>query len=587
MARNSYASRNVAVAILTIAWGQITTLQAAEARDILKMINHIVVIYQENHSFDNLYGLWEGVDGLGNAHVAQTDQERRVLRCLPQNDVNLAAVRSSAVPCSDPARGINTPFANAPFPIDAFITDTDTTCPRPGTNAANGIRRGEGQPGGCTRDLVHRFYQEQFQIDGGRMDRYVAGSDALGLAMGYYDTTNLPVYKYLHRTGHPRYVIADNFFQAAFGGSLLNHQWLIAARTPQWIDAVNDGSSLDQHSVVDTNGMPAHYPFYNPPAGAAVLDEALTVSCAPAATRGPTPAGVVCGNFVVNTIQPMAWPYKPLPAGKSAKEYARMRLPSLTTPTIGDRLTAAGIDWAWYSGGWANTEGDPTQPGYTNQPRYTRPGDTPRCPASAFEEATWPKCPDKLFQFHHQPFNYFANYAPGTVARNQHLRDEEEFIELARASGTQRCELRPVSFVKPLGVENEHPGYASEHVGDQHLVGLIEAIAGADRACARDTMIIVAYDEYGGQADHVMPPGPGNSKGPYDRWGPGTRIPVLIIAPHLANDFAIDHAVHDTTSILATIEHRYGLTPLGSRDAQARDLTTVFEASGANAAGGE
>ena len=50
--------------------------------------------------------------------------------------------------------------------------------------------------------------------------------------MGYYDTKALPIYKYLHGAGHPHYAIADNFFQAAFGGSFLNHQWLIAARTP-------------------------------------------------------------------------------------------------------------------------------------------------------------------------------------------------------------------------------------------------------------------------------------------------------------------------------------------------------------------
>ena len=87
-------------------------------------------------------------------------------------------------------------------------------------------------PGGCTRDLVHRFYQEQYQLDGGKQDRYVTGSDAIGLTMGYYDTTALPIYQYLHAEGHPDYAIADNFFQAAFGGSFLNHQWLIAAAAP-------------------------------------------------------------------------------------------------------------------------------------------------------------------------------------------------------------------------------------------------------------------------------------------------------------------------------------------------------------------
>ena len=56
-------------------------------------------------------------------------------------------------------------------------------------------------PGGCTRDLVHRFYQEQYQLDGGAQDRYVTGCDAVGLTMGAYDTRKLPIYAYLHGRG--------------------------------------------------------------------------------------------------------------------------------------------------------------------------------------------------------------------------------------------------------------------------------------------------------------------------------------------------------------------------------------------------
>ena len=50
--------------------------------------------------------------------------------------------------------------------------------------------------------------------------------------MGHYDTKSLPIYQYLHAAGAPNYVIADHFFQAAFGGSFLNHQYLVAARAP-------------------------------------------------------------------------------------------------------------------------------------------------------------------------------------------------------------------------------------------------------------------------------------------------------------------------------------------------------------------
>jgi hypothetical protein len=48
------------------------------------------------------------------------------------------------------------------------------------------VAKVSGQPGGSTRDLVHRFYQEQSQLDGGTQDRYTTGNDAAGLTQGYY-----------------------------------------------------------------------------------------------------------------------------------------------------------------------------------------------------------------------------------------------------------------------------------------------------------------------------------------------------------------------------------------------------------------
>ena len=130
-------------------------------------------------------------------------------------------------------------------------------------------------PGGCTRDLVHRFYQEQYQIDGGKQNRYVTGSDAVGLTMGGYDTKSLPIYQYLHGRDAPNYVIADHFFQAAFGGSFLNHQYLVAARAPVDTAAGPGGADAGLHSVVDANGFPnARYPLYHP--ATAVKDAQLT-----------------------------------------------------------------------------------------------------------------------------------------------------------------------------------------------------------------------------------------------------------------------------------------------------------------------
>ena len=231
-----------------------------EGSNALDRIQHIVVIYQENHSFDNLFGGWEGVDWLARAdvaHTTQVDQAGHSYAYLPQLDANLT---SPPLPtdCTDTTHTIISHFGNRPFTIDEFIPATAKTCPEPQKAFAspNAILASQGLPGGCTRDLVHEFYPEQYQLNGGAQNRYVTGSNSAGTTMGVYDTKRLPIYTYMHQQKHPAYAIADNFFQGAFGGSFLNHQWLIAAATPVFPKA-----PPALHSIIDANGMPVGYPF--------------------------------------------------------------------------------------------------------------------------------------------------------------------------------------------------------------------------------------------------------------------------------------------------------------------------------------
>ena len=59
----------------------------------LRAVKRIVVIYEENHSFDNLYGGWEGVNGLrqrrSRAHRRRSIRTAMPYACLLQDDVNL------------------------------------------------------------------------------------------------------------------------------------------------------------------------------------------------------------------------------------------------------------------------------------------------------------------------------------------------------------------------------------------------------------------------------------------------------------------------------------------------------------------
>jgi acid phosphatase len=500
---------------------------------------HLVVIYEENHSFDNLYGEWgsvgrQQVDGLSSAdqlHTTQIAQNGDAYGCLLQDDVNLASPTPLPTTCVDTAHGVAAShFTNDPFTIDDYIKPDDKTCPAPGVFAPNGVLKDSpgALPGGCTRDLVHRFYQEQYQINGGLQNRYVTGSDAVGLTMGQYDTKALPIYKFLHSPAAPNYVIADKFFQAAFGGSFLNHQFLVGARSPIDTSAGPGGAHETLHSVVDANGFPnSTYPLYHPDPAAGVKDSVLTQACTP--TANPN---VLCGDYAVNTIQPFSPPHST----------STTQLPLINDsvyPNIGDRLSDAGVSWNWYSGGW---------------------------------DAAAAGTPGPLFQYHHQPLNYWADYAPGQPSRS-HLQDETAFITAAQ-NGT----LPAVSFVKPYGAENEHPGYASEGTGSDHLVVLLRKILSGPQA--KDTLVVVTYDEFGGQWDHVAPPGANSpTPGVHDQEGPGTRIPALLLSKSFRRS-GVDHTTYDTTSILATIEHGLGLDALSTRDAAVSDLTPALDLAG-------
>ena len=168
------------------------------------------------------------------------------------------------------------------------------------------------------------------------------------------------------------------------------------------------------------------------------------------------------------------------------------------------------------------------------------------------------------FVVHHQPFNYFARFAPGTRDREEHLKDYADLV-----AAIDKGELPQVAFYKPQGSLNEHPGYADVLSGDIHIAELVARIRAS--ALWKSTAIIITYDENGGFWDHVPPP-------PGDRWGPGVRVPAIIISPYARRGF-VDHTQYDTTSILRLITRRYGLEPLPGVRSAMGDLTAAFDFS--------
>jgi phospholipase C len=143
------------------------------AADAAARIQHVFVIVQENHTFDNYFGTFAHADGLPQGLTIPIDP-------------------------ADPAAGTLTPW--------------------PLTEAR-------------TPDLDHGALTARAAFDGGRMDGFVKVQSARNLpgsvALGYYTGRDLPLYWDLAK----HYVLADRFFSSAMGGSLVNHQYMIAARS--------------------------------------------------------------------------------------------------------------------------------------------------------------------------------------------------------------------------------------------------------------------------------------------------------------------------------------------------------------------
>jgi phospholipase C len=457
-------------------------------------IDHIVVIYQENWSFDSLYGFFPGANGIANATnpdgsliVPQVDKNGNIITTLP-------AVKG---PDGNPDPRFPANLAAQPYNAVPFLLQ----------NAP------PGDPAGLTGDMIHRFYTEQQQIDGGAMDKFVTWSDNGGLVLSYINSTNLPEGQLAQQ-----FTLDDNFFHAAFGGSFLNHQFLIAAAAPAWNQPLPTSTIKNGINTFVSNADPNN-----------LRDANLTAD----------------GQFVVNTTFAADAPHPNRPADQLLQPIndSDPTKPDYM-PTIGDRLNDAGVSWRWYSGGWND--------------------------ALAGNPATDPNGFGGGFQFHHQPFAYYQNFAPfnadgtlnpNTTGPNAHLQDETQFFADVAAGN-----LPSVSFIKPIGANNEHPGYADELAGQQHVADLVSAIQNS--SAWGDTAIIITYDENGGRWDHVSPP-------VRDQWGDGTRVPAIVISPFAKRGF-VDHTQHDTLSILKTIEERFNLNPLNERDAGASDLLSSF-----------
>jgi phospholipase C len=532
-------------------------------------IKHVVVIFQENVSFDHYFGTYPNALNLsGETPFTASPRTPSVNNLANPLDVNHNFRPLAGVDLlnSNPNGNPTNPAA----PNNSKIN---------GTGASNPFRLSPSQA--LTADQGHNESPEESAYNNGRMDGFPAfvgtagpppaGIGSKALVMGYYDgNTVTAMWNYAQH-----FALNDNNYTTQFGPSTPGALNLISGQTNGFAATLN---------VLDSSGKllhPTHEAF----------GDALRAASNITEIGDGDPLRDVCSNPKLDQVTM---------AGKN----------------IGDLLNAKGITWGAFMGGFdlAVVNAD----GTTGCARHTNPT-APGTPAFTSVD----------YIPHHAWFQYYASTRNPTHARPSsveaigrsliphtdtpdpanHQYDIRDFFTALQAGS-----LPAVSFLKAAAFEDGHAGY-SDPIDEQHfLVRVLNALQKSPEWS--ETAAIILYDDSDGWYDHQMPPivnpsfnpvvdtlnGPGVcntsngfqqdepvpttplngnfGKPVWGRCGYGTRMPLLVVSPFAKRNY-VDHTLTDQTSVLRFIEDNWlsgeRIQHGGSFDAIAGPLNNMFE----------
>ncbi|HXO21313.1 MAG TPA: alkaline phosphatase family protein [Thermoanaerobaculia bacterium] len=147
------------------------------------------------------------------------------------------------------------------------------------------------------------------------------------------------------------------------------------------------------------------------------------------------------------------------------------------------------------------------------------------------------------------------------------------FTDLQATAGHR---LQAVSWLVLPGALSEHAP-SSVCVGESYTVQIVNALMRSPYWCT--TALFLTWDDFGGFYDHVPPPDLVAEDA--DAYGPGFRVPLLVISPWAKAGF-VDSTPYDFASLLKFAEDAFGLPPLTARDQNATSPENAFDFGRAN-----
>ncbi len=190
-------------------------------------LQHVIFIIQENHSFDNYFGTFPGVNGLNNAPI-----------CCPSNINSRFSKRTQPFHLN-----VTQPIYIVGDELPPGVSDPDDF-DLPQSNSTTPFHL----PIQSLADLSHAWRIAHLAYDNGRMDGFVT-AEGSSVTMGYYDATDLPYY-YDYASN---YVIDDNFFSSEMGPSLPNHLYIVSGTNGPATSTHSTGTWIDSSGHVIDN----------------------------------------------------------------------------------------------------------------------------------------------------------------------------------------------------------------------------------------------------------------------------------------------------------------------------------------------
>ena len=218
--------------------------------------------------------------------------------------------------------------------------------------------------------------------------------------------------------------------------------------------------------------------------------------------------------------------------------------PCFEHPTLTDLLDAANVTWRYYAPSAGSIWTGPNAIQHMCGPNATPPN------ATACTGPDWTGSSPK-------------------VVLNQTQSNPQILSDISNN------QLPQVSWVIPDGADSDHAS-SNDGCGPSWVTSIVNAIGNSQYWS--NTVILIAWDDWGGWYDHVAPTvvDDGTSWG----WGYvyGFRVPMIVISPYAKQSY-ISHVNHDFGSILKFIETTFSLPSLGYADEPADDLSDCLNLS--------